>query len=142
MKQQSGQLIEVCAELADVYPDYDLAFLGFQHWHPETAEPPYTEHLSARLRRVEWADYLGGCYAYIVSAQGARRLVALVERDGIQNGVDWFIMNKSSELNVLTSFPHIITSPLAIPGSSTDSDIQYDQNPLAPATAAGARDAV
>lgn len=109
---------------------------------PESAEPPHTEHLSACLRRVEWADYLGGCYAYIVSSQGARRLLALIDRDGIQNAIDWFIMNKSGELNVLTSFPHIITSPLAIPGSATDSDIQHDQLPLAQAATTGARDAV
>ena len=80
---------------------------------------------------MEWGNYLGGLYAYLVSPRGARQLLAMAERDGIQNGIDWFVMKKSSELKVFQCAPHIAFSSLAIPGSTTDSDIQHDMVRLA-----------
>jgi GR25 family glycosyltransferase involved in LPS biosynthesis len=75
---------------------------------------------------MEWGDYMGGTFAYLLSVQGARRLLALVERDGIQNGIDWFIMKKARELKVLHASPQLVLSPLVAPGSVADSDVQHD----------------
>jgi len=80
---------------------------------------------------MPWDAFLGGCYAYLVSRAGGARLLALAERAGVQNGIDWFIMRKADELTVLSCTPHLVTAPLAVPGSDTDSDIQHDHVTLA-----------
>lgn len=125
-----GQLVELCGELVDEHADYDLVLLGYQFWDESSAALIACSGTSTRLRPMEWRHYLGGLYAYVISARGARRLLSIVERDGIQNGIDWFVMKKGNELNVLQCAPQIAFSPLAIPGSTTDSDIQHDMIPL------------
>jgi|GEM_PF-177186 len=125
-----GQLVELCGEFAEIHSDYDLVLLGYQFWNESRAELSARVNLSTRLGLMEWGNYLGGLYAYLISAKGARRLLALVERDGIQNGIDWFVMKNGAELKVLQCAPHIVSSPLAAPGSTTDSDIQHDMVPL------------
>ena len=127
----SGQLVELCGELAETHADFDVVLLGYQFWNEPSAELAARINLSTRLRPMEWSNYLGGLHAYLISARGARRLLALIERDGIQNGIDWFVMKKSAELKILQCAPHIVLATLAIPGSTTDSDIQHDMIPVA-----------
>ena len=125
-----GQLVELCGELVESHQDYDLVLLGYQVWDAASADLAVRNDVSTRLRPMHWACYLGGLYAYLISSRGARRLLAMVERDGVQNGIDWFVMKKGSELNAFQCAPHIAFSTLAIPGSTTDSDIQHDMVPV------------
>ncbi len=125
-----GQLVELCGELVETHSDYDLVLLGYQFWDEPSVELAARSSLSTRLRPMEWANYLGGLYAYLVSANGARRLLDLVDRDGVQNAIDWFVMKQGRELKVFQCAPHIAFSPLAVPGSTTDSDIQHDMVPV------------
>ena len=125
-----GQLVELCGELIETHQDYDLVLLGYQVWDAASADLAVRNDVSTRLRPMQWAHYLGGLYAYLISPRGARRLLAMVERDGVQNGIDWFVMKKGSELNAFECAPQIAFSTLAIPGSTTDSDIQHDMVPV------------
>ena len=70
-------------------------------------------------------------FAYIVARRGAQRLLALVERDGIQNGIDRFVHRKEAELEILVATPHVARTTLVRPGSGQDSDIQNDFEALA-----------
>jgi GR25 family glycosyltransferase involved in LPS biosynthesis len=78
-----------------------------------------------------WADFLGGTFAYLVTKAGAQKLLEIAERDGIQNGIDWFPMRHGSELRVLETLPAVASATLAWPGRSGDSDIQHDFEPVA-----------
>jgi hypothetical protein len=55
--------------------------------------------------------------------------LALVERDGVQNGIDRFIHRKAAELELVVAQPYLVTAPLVAPGSGLDSDIQNDLVP-------------
>lgn len=44
-------------------------------------------------------------YSYIVSSEGARKLCSLVERDGFERSVDWFMIDRFVELNVYATTP-------------------------------------
>ncbi len=121
-----GQLVEVCGSLAEEHRDFDVAFLGFFVWPQHEASESDKRNLSARLYPMEWGKYVGGTSAYLISSIGARRLLALVEKEGIQEGIDWFIMRKARNLNVLECVPKIATAPLAVAGSRVDTDIQND----------------
>jgi GR25 family glycosyltransferase involved in LPS biosynthesis/glycosyltransferase involved in cell wall biosynthesis len=120
-----GQLVEACGWLDVGRKDFDLVLLGYQCW-PEHAFEDSVQHQASQLFPMEWHRYLGGTYAYLISSTGARRLLELVDAFGIQNGIDWFIMGKAQHLNVLQCVPHIVTTTLAVPGTSTDSDIQHE----------------
>lgn len=77
-----------------------------------------------------WEDFLGGTFAYLVTKAGAHKLLEIAERDGVQNGIDWFPMRHSSELRVLETLPAVASATLAWPRRSGDSDIQHDFTPV------------
>jgi len=80
---------------------------------------------------MDWSDLMGGGFGYIVSRDGARRLLACVAREGIRHGIDWFLVRPAApQLHAVSTEPHLISSRLAQPGSRDDSDIQHDFEPL------------
>ncbi len=120
------QLEHVCTLLGDNAPGFDVALLGFSDWHPKP-EDDFTRCAGGiRLQPFDGSRFLGGSFAYVVSRGGAQRLLALAERDGIQNGIDRFIHRKESELALHCVSPHLARAPLFRPGSGVDSDIQDD----------------
>jgi GR25 family glycosyltransferase involved in LPS biosynthesis len=121
-----GQLIELCAALDEHHPAFDLLLLGYCDWNPRAEDDFERSHRAARVRRFEGEHYLGGTFAYVLSRQGARRLLDIVERDGIQNGIDRFVHRHEAELELLVATPHVARAPLVPPGSGLDSDIQND----------------
>jgi GR25 family glycosyltransferase involved in LPS biosynthesis len=121
-----GQLVELCAELEARHPAFDLLLLGCFDWHPRPEDDFETSHRAAGLRRFEGARFIGGTFAYVISRRGANRLLAIVERDGIQNGIDRFIHRKEAELELLVATPHVVWTSLVPPASGRDSDIQND----------------
>jgi GR25 family glycosyltransferase involved in LPS biosynthesis len=128
-----GRCVELCGGLADAHPAFHIALLGYQLWDRRFDRVFHAGHLPPRPFPMEWEKYLGGTFAYVVSAEGARRLVALADRDGIQIAIDWFLMAKRGELEALQAFPQIVSSPVVAPGTGADSDIQYDFAPVASA---------
>ncbi len=125
-----GQLVELCGALEDRHPAFDVLLLGCFDWHPRPEDDFETSARAARLRRFEGERYIGGTFAYVVSRRGAQRLLAIVERDGIQNGIDRFIHRKEAELELFVATPHVAWTQLVPPGSGLDSDIQNDFEPL------------
>ena len=65
-------------------------------------------------------------YAYVLSSRGARHLLEIAERDGVQNGIDTFVVLKAGELEILECVPPLASASMALPGNSVDSDIQRD----------------
>ena len=111
---------------------FDLAFLGSFHWN--TAPDRTGLAPRDRWRPMVWEDFLGGTFAYLVTKTGARKLLEIAERDGLQNGIDWFPMRHGSELRVLETLPAVASADMAWPGRSGDSDIQHDFTPVASET--------
>ena len=126
------KLAAILHELRNGGNDFDLALLG----HHSTEPQPATDSAgSTELRPMRWEGYIGGSFAYVLSGGGAQKLVELVERDGVQNGIDWFVMFKQAELRVLECDPPLVTAPLALARNDIDSDIQHDFVSVAPAPA-------
>jgi glycosyl transferase family 25 len=121
-----GQLAELCSALTRDHPSFDLVLLGNFDWRPAAEDDFTTGFRPARPLPFDGARYIGGTFAYILSRQGAQKLLAIVERDGIQNGIDRFVHRKSGELQLFTVTPHIARTELVPPGTGADSDIQND----------------
>ncbi len=121
-----GQLIELCGLMATDHPQCDIVFLGYTS-RDRMAHPPTDERCPGiSLNRLNPADYVGGMFAYILSATAARKLLSLVETHGIPTAIDRFLQNRSHQLTVLCATPHLVTSACAQMDGTTDSDIQYD----------------
>ncbi len=121
----------VCERLSADHPGFDLALLGH-----------LTSDAGGRggarvLRPMSGENYIGGLYAYVLSSRGARRLLEIAERDGVQNGIDTFVVLKAGELEILECVPPLASASMALPGNSVDSDIQRDFEAIAPGRAAG-----
>jgi GR25 family glycosyltransferase involved in LPS biosynthesis/glycosyltransferase involved in cell wall biosynthesis/GT2 family glycosyltransferase len=122
------KLATVVRELRDRHSEFDIALLGY---FPTGIEPEPRGADATELRPMRWERYIGGTFAYLLSGRGARKLVELVERDGVQNAIDWFLMYKQAELRVLECNPPLVASPLALASNDIDSDIQHDFVPVA-----------
>jgi GR25 family glycosyltransferase involved in LPS biosynthesis/glycosyltransferase involved in cell wall biosynthesis len=94
------------------------------------ADPSAESARSGPLRPMRWQLYLGGLFGYVVSGRGARKLVDMAGRDGVQSGIDAFVMLRAAELKALECDPPLITAPIALTGNPVDSDIQYDLEPI------------
>ncbi len=110
---------------------WDIVLLGYEPWPDAPREDPVAA-ADVRVRPMRWDRYLGGLYCYLLSRSGARRLVDLVERDGIRHGIDWFIMKQQAELSAFEVLVPLADSPLVSHGSDVDSDIQYDWEQVPP----------
>jgi glycosyltransferase involved in cell wall biosynthesis/GR25 family glycosyltransferase involved in LPS biosynthesis len=124
-----GQLVELAGQLLE-RGSFDLVLLGQYSWDEEIEASRRSPWLPARPEPFDADNYLGGCFGYVLSPMGAERLVGLVERDGIQQGIDWFVSGHRQELDLLVARPHLVRAELAVPGSPADSDIQHDQEPV------------
>ena len=122
-----NELVDALGQLPEA-TDFDLAFLGSFHW--DTAPDRTGLAPRDRWRPMVWEDFLGGTFAYLVTKAGAHKLLEIAERDGVQNGIDWFPMRHSSELRVLETLPAVASATLAWPRRSGDSDIQHDFTPV------------
>ena len=124
------RFIDALGQLPDT-SEFDLAFLGSHRWD---YAPDRTDLVPRNCwRPMVWEDFLGGTFSYLVTKAGARKLLDIAERDGIQTAIDWFPMRHGSELRALECTPDLAISPLAWPGRSGDSDIQHDFEVLRPA---------
>lgn len=103
---------------------FDLAFIGSQRWNHSPDRTDLTPFDC--WRSMIWEDFLGGTFSYLVTKPGARKLLRIAERDGIQTAIDWFPMRHESELRALEYIPDLAAAPLALPGQTGDSDIQHD----------------
>ncbi len=118
-----GQLIEALGQLPDQRL-FDLAYLGA--FRVVTDHDRQLRHPRDRWSSLSWQSYGGGTFGYLVTPHGARRLLAVVERDGIQNGIDWLPKVHPTEFHALECTPDLVLSEPSFPGISGDSDIQHD----------------
>jgi GR25 family glycosyltransferase involved in LPS biosynthesis len=105
--------------------DWHIVFLGYVVW-PDAGSDTPVRTFDARVCPMRWDRYLGGTYCYLISKDGASRLVELAETGGVHHGIDRFVMYQQSELSAFEVLVPLARSPLASAQSQVDSDIQYD----------------
>jgi len=121
-----GQLIELCGLLDANHPHFDVVFLGYTSRYRLAYPATDSRSPGLSVERLNTADYVGGTFAYILSAAAARALVSVAATQGMQNAIDRFLQLRSDQLTLLCATPPLVTSPCAQWDGTTDSDIQYD----------------
>lgn len=116
------------AAAARLDPCWDVVLLGYIS--PQDAPPPDAGCGGASLVPARWSRFVGGTFCYLISPSGARRLLDLAARDGIQVAIDTFLKAKRVEISVLECVRPLATSPWVSTWSDGDSDIQHDFVPV------------
>ncbi|MDX6581026.1 MAG: hypothetical protein QOI10_210 [Solirubrobacterales bacterium] len=128
-----ARLAELGRDLEREHPDFDAVLLGLYRHGEIAPSTPADDRRPLELRPLRADGFLGGSFAYLLSAKGARRLLELADRDGIRNGIDVFVVRHHEELALFECDPQFAGAPLAGPAGAADSDIQYDVDPVADA---------
>jgi len=70
--------------------------------------------------------YIGGTFGYIITKNGAKKMIKYIENNGIKHGID-YVIKINTELSIFELNPHIIYSDWVKDShSNIDSDIQKD----------------
>jgi GR25 family glycosyltransferase involved in LPS biosynthesis len=113
-----------CKNFVEVNKDsVDLLFLGFHTY----------ENISYNLSysNIEFNDinrnlYVGGTFGYIISKNGAKKMIEFIKNNGIKHGID-YLLKINTNLNIKTLNPSIIKSDwVRNYEDNVDSDIQRD----------------
>lgn len=126
-----GQLIELCGLLDTRHPNAGVVLLGYSSYaEAQRPKTPPAPSPGLQLRRFDGDDYIGGAYAYLISAAAARTLVAVADAQGVQQGIDRFLHYRERDIEILCATPPLATSPLALVSNQTDTDIHRDATPI------------
>ena len=70
--------------------------------------------------------YIGGFFGYIITRQGANKMLEYISKNGIRHGID-YLVKVVPNLECITAQPHIVFSEAVYKGSQNqDSNIQLD----------------
>ncbi|MEJ7846428.1 MAG: glycosyltransferase family 25 protein, partial [Acidimicrobiales bacterium] len=85
------RLEQVLAAMSANDPSPGLVFLGHVRLGPPLPAPPPGDPTTTSLAAVGWDGFMGGTFAYVVTPEGAGRLLAVAARDGIVEPIDAFL---------------------------------------------------
>jgi len=68
-------------------------------------------------------DYYGGTFSYIITKNGAKKLLEYILKNNAIHAVDTVIIN-CDNINILTCNPHFILSDYMLPNNNNDTDVQ------------------
>lgn len=114
--------------------DWDLIYLG-HHLYPkyqqdgcfDVTKPPYVEKWNSTLSLLK---SMGGMFSYLISKNGARKLLDFINTTGMTNGIDTMQQKAIGVMDTFYCFPHLVYSKCVLPNNKVDSDIQYEHTSL------------
>jgi GR25 family glycosyltransferase involved in LPS biosynthesis/tetratricopeptide (TPR) repeat protein len=105
-------------------PTADIVFLGY-HVRDNTSR---LEKDSKLIHPIQFNKYVGGTYSYIVTKQGAAKILQWINVNGVRHGID-YVLKIIPGLNCYELKPHLVLSDwVQVIESNVDSDIQRDSS--------------
>lgn len=110
--------------------NWDLIYLG-HHLYPQyITSDTYKTDVDPVLQQMTVQESLshsmGGMFAYLITKEGARKILDFINTTGMTNGIDTVQQKAISHMTTYYAYPHIVFSDCALPGNKIDSDIQYN----------------
>lgn len=114
--------------------DWDIVFLGHHMKKEYITTETYNEEILPNLEKWNSTQSLersyGGTGGYIITKQGAIKLLDYINKVTMTNCIDTMIQKSSDELNVFYCSPHLIYTDCIQYNNLIDTDIQYNYNSL------------
>ena len=114
--------------------NWDMIYLGHHLYKEYITEEVYDK---IKMPRVEKWDRItsltksmGGTGGYLISKNGARKLLDFINRTGMTNGIDTVQQKAADDLNIFYTYPHLIYSECYRGDNNLDTDIQYNYDSL------------
>lgn len=114
--------------------NWDLIYLG-HHFKPKQRKPDY--YNETKMPEVEiWnrtkslTNSLGGTGGYIITKNGAIKLLNFINRVGMRNCIDTMQQRAADEMVICYCNPHLFTSECWTGDNKPDTDIQFNYNSL------------
>jgi GR25 family glycosyltransferase involved in LPS biosynthesis len=112
---------------------YDMLYLGYQYFSNETQNDSskYMQKVKPNrilLDDIDYDIYVGGYFAYIITKEGAKKMLDFISLNGVKHGIDYIPKKYKNDLNmtIKSVYPFIVTSDFTSNNNNTDSDIQRD----------------
>ncbi|KAH8069922.1 procollagen galactosyltransferase [Aureococcus anophagefferens] len=118
---------------------WDLLHLGVLDDRDLYDDAPLAEYGGVKRFSARQRSYGAGAFAYVLRPRTARWLLDAARDRGIQQAVDWWIVEKFDELVAYKASPQLAASP-AGDGRDSDNNEFYDQDRLLLDEGAGAAD--
>ena len=97
---------------------------------PALTTPTVVGGLNPRVEPLNKDLYIGGTFSYSVNKEGAKKLVAYIEQNGIKHGID-YVMKIVPDLHISELQPLLVFSDWSeMGGPPVDSDIQTSSESL------------
>lgn len=116
--------------------DWDILLLGNHLYLQYITEDVYNKIKMPFIEKwdkiTSLSKSVGGTGGYLISKKGAQKLLDIINKNGMSNGIDTVQQKFADELNIFYANPHLIYSECYRPeiGIKVDSDIQYNFDSL------------
>jgi len=131
-KDFKKKLMFVLKQLNDV--DWDMIYLGHHLREQYISNSSYNQDLMPHIEKwdalTSLQRSLGGTGGYIITKDGARRLLNFIDKHGMTNGIDTVQQKSADDLDVYYASPHLILTECWRGKNNVDTDIQYDYDSL------------
>jgi GR25 family glycosyltransferase involved in LPS biosynthesis len=126
------KLDDVKKNLESDMNNIDILFLGY---HSREKNDDFDKEDDIIFKYYDSNKYVGGFFSYIITKNGALKMLDYIKKNGIKHGID-YIIKLNSSLTIKECVPHIVFSNWVRNGhENVDSDIQknyegYDFNEI------------
>jgi GR25 family glycosyltransferase involved in LPS biosynthesis len=114
--------------------NWDMIYLGHHLYKNHQLDDPYNKTNSPTIEKWSTQQSLsksmGGTGGYIISKQGAEKLLTFINKFGMTNGIDTVQQKAADTLNIYYCHPHLIYSECFMGDNNPDTDIQHNYNSL------------
>jgi GR25 family glycosyltransferase involved in LPS biosynthesis len=108
---------------------WDMVFLGAHVWRERRDPRLYVDQADGLRLSPTLTDWFGGNFAYLISQDGAQKLLELAQAQGMPDPIDIWLIHLAGDLDLFFTQPHLAFSEYFAGdevGSRVDSDIQLD----------------
>jgi GR25 family glycosyltransferase involved in LPS biosynthesis len=116
--------------LSETKNNFDICMLGHHVWPSHRTPELYDQELSPTAEQwnseKSFKISIGGTSGYIITKKGALKMLTLINKTGMTNGIDTMIQKFADHLTVYYCTPHLVFAECHVTQKDCDSDIQYN----------------
>lgn len=113
---------------------WDMVYLGHHLFDHHITEESYNKKVMPVAQRwnrlTSLTKSMGGTGGYLISKEGAKKLLEFINRTGMTNGIDTVQQKAADVLAIYYTEPHLIYSECFRGTNKPDTDIQYNYDSL------------
>ena len=104
----------------------DFLFLGYHTYNSNNLDINSYSNNTFSVIPYNKNEYVGGFFSYIITKNGARKMLEYIENNGIRHGID-YLLKINDSLHIYEVYPNIVFSKwVSDINSNIDSNIQKD----------------